>query len=118
MSHFVRMFKPQFAALVESNQKRQTIRPVPKRMPKAGDIQSNRVWTGRPYNSKQRILNEVVIKGVESVVVSGSGVNLNGALLEHPDKFAQLDGFKDWAAMRDWFEREHGFPFIGIVIYW
>ena len=36
-SSFVRMFKPQFAGLVERGENLQTVRPIPKRMPKPGD---------------------------------------------------------------------------------
>ena len=41
----VRMFKPQFAPLVKAGTKRQTIRPVPKRLPQPGDLESWREWT-------------------------------------------------------------------------
>jgi hypothetical protein len=34
---FVKTFKPQFAPLVERGEKLQTVRPVPKRMPKPKD---------------------------------------------------------------------------------
>src|SRR5262245_11304591 len=36
-ANFVRMFKPQFAPMVESGQKCQTVRPTPKRIPHPGD---------------------------------------------------------------------------------
>lgn len=49
--NYVRMFKPQFAPLVESGKKLQTVRPTPKRMPKPGDKISLREWTGLPYRS-------------------------------------------------------------------
>lgn len=45
-AHFVRMFKPQFAPMVENGTKLQTVRPRPKRMPKEGDAISLRCWTG------------------------------------------------------------------------
>ena len=41
----VRMFKPQFAPLVKAGTKRQTIRPVPKRLPQPGYLESWREWT-------------------------------------------------------------------------
>ena len=58
----VRTFKPQFAPLVKAGTKRQTIRPMPKRerdIPKEGDLESWREWTGKPYRSKQRELCQV-----------------------------------------------------------
>jgi hypothetical protein len=32
------------------------------------------------------------------------------------ENFAQLDGFDGWESMRKFFTREHGLPFIGILI--
>lgn len=40
-ARFVRMFQPQFAARVESGQKRQTVRVTPKRMPTPGGQAEN-----------------------------------------------------------------------------
>lgn len=62
--HFVRLFQPRFAALVESGAKCQTVRPVPKRMPRPGDTLSLRCWVGAPYRSKQRVLREAVVERV------------------------------------------------------
>jgi len=126
VSHFVRLFKPQFAGLVESCAKLQTIRPVPKRMPKAGDTISLRAWTGLPYRSKQRVLLESKIAEVGLCHIEDRGVILYDCKFEptaflvddYADRFAWRDGFKDWPEMRDWFKRVHGLPFSGIIIYW
>ena len=117
MSHFVRMFKPRFAPLVESGQKCQTVRPVPSRMPKVGDTISLREWTGKPYRSKQRVLREEVISGVSHVDITETGVAVESCAV-HCDQFALADGFKDFFELRDWFKTEHGLPFEGILIKW
>lgn len=128
-SSFVRMFKPRFAALVESGAKSQTVRPMPKRMPKVGDRLSLRCWRGLPYRSKQRVLREATIVGVERVSIYAShmwhetcdGLLPDGLTVTHRgslDDFAKADGFADYAEMLAWFEAEHSLPFQGVAIYW
>jgi hypothetical protein len=117
---FVRMFKPQFAPLVESGAKLQTVRPTPKRMPRFGDVISLRAWSGKPYRSKQRVLREATIINVQPIVISDGAVDLDGLSLRVSEiiQFAQADGFEGASAMLDWFRATHGLPFVGIVITW
>ena len=117
MKTFVRMFKPQFAPLVEAGTKLQTVRPTPNRMPRAGDKISLREWMGKPYRSKQRILRESIITKVEHVEITETGIAVN-SMAEPCDDFSQADGFKDFFALVDWFKSTHGLPFDGIVIHW
>jgi hypothetical protein len=115
----VRMFKPQFAELVRSGAKCQTVRPVPKRMPKAGDLIDCRMWTGKPYRSKQEKILEATIIHVHAVTVFNHCImHIGSARLTTCDQFAQADGFKGFSEMRDWFADQHRLPFEGIVIYW
>ena len=120
----VRMFKPQFAPLVEAGTKCQTVRPTPKRMPKSGDYISCREWTGKPYRSKQRVLNVAPICAVEKITICDTGRELlvsvgNKSLTpEELNAFAAADGFKDAIEMFNWFEATHGLPFEGVVIKW
>jgi len=120
MKRFVRMFKPQFAALVKSGAKRQTVRPVPARMPKAGDILDARMWSGRPYGSPQEKLVEGLIYRVGQLYVCESGLELDGVWLDiaSGNRFARADGFESEAEMVCWFREQHGLPFSGIVIFW
>lgn len=113
----VRMFKPQFAPLVEAGTKCQTVRPTPKRMPKAGDRISLRMWTGKPYRSKQRVLRESTISEVSMVDITETGIAVNGHA-DPCDDFARADGFRDFFELRDWFKATHGLPFEGVVIKW
>lgn len=116
----VRMFKPQFAALVEAGTKRQTVRPTPKRMPKPGDPISLRAWVGAPYRSKQRILRESEVVSVRQIEIDSCAITIDGVKLHHQDEeeFAMADGFLNVLALTDWFRATHGLPFRGIVIAW
>lgn len=125
---FVRLFKPEFAPLVESGAKTRTVRPTPKRMPRLGDLISLRCWTGKPYRSKQRVLREAVITAFGRIHITQFGISHVGPILrdslntpatyQYYNEFARADGFKDFDEMRDWFEREHSLPFSGIMIFW
>jgi len=114
------MFMERFAPLVESGVKRQTIRPVPKRMPKAGERESWRQWRGKPYRSKTRELAVVELTRVRRILIrKRGGFMLRGISFESPfylEVLAKRDGFKDWRDFLEWFRKQHGLPFKGIVI--
>jgi hypothetical protein len=117
----VRTFKPQFAQLVESGAKRQTIRPVPKTMPRPGDIFDARQWTGLPYRSKQRKLGEWPIVRVADVFIAEGWALLDMKPVHEfsaLDAFARADGFGSWEQLTHWFRTTHGLPFSGILIQW
>ncbi len=127
------MFKREFAELVASGAKLQTVRPCPKAVPFPGDGLSLREWTGLPYRSPQRQLRQSVVRAVRVIriewdciwmqpppdclmeIAGAETICLRG---DSADRFARDDGFADWGDMRAWFEAEHGLPFDGIVIYW
>lgn len=121
---FVRMFKPQFADLVRSGAKSQTVRPTPKRRPEPGDRISLRAWTGRPYNSKQEVLREAEILGVIDIAIYGDSIHLISSFgdrrltSEEREEFARADGFPDFEALAAWFRETHDLPFHGILIRW
>lgn len=73
---FVRMFKPRFAPLVKDGRKLQTMRPVPKVMPRPGDIIDCRMWAGKPYRSKHVKLCEGRITRVSAGRLEESDVAL------------------------------------------
>ena len=124
VSSFVRMFKPQFAGLVERGEKTQTVRPVPKRMPKTGDRISLRTWSDKPYRSKQKLLAEGIITNVDRIEITDEGVtllpesSLNLRVEVPRGSFAVADGFSCWEEMRQWFQHQHGLPFSGVLIRW
>jgi len=113
----VRLFAPQFAELVASGAKTQTVRPVPVRIPLPGDTISLRTWTDKPYRSKQRVLREAKIFEVSSCTIFESAVYVNGKP-EHRHEFAVADGFTDYGELVEWFKNVHGLPFNGICIKW
>ena len=112
----VLMFQERFVAGIRSGEKRQTIRK--KARCKPGDVLSLRRWTGRPYRSKQEEIRRAVCTGVSIVGIVGPAPGAKVRLSVPLDEFARRDGFRDWADMRAWFEREHGLPFVGRLIRW
>lgn len=120
----VRMFKPQFSPMVEAGTKCQTVRPTPKRMPKPGDKISLRMWTGKPYRSKQRVLREATVSEVLPIRIDTISIILDGCLLSYERsyeriwEFAIADGFDTPQDMIEWFNVTHGLPFYGVVIKW
>lgn len=114
------MFKPRFASLVEAGKKLQTVRPTPKRMPNHGDTLSLRMWIGKPYRSKQRVLREVTVLSVNRIKLDVTDIWFDDVRASEAkqEAFAQADGFTDRDEMLDWFCNEHGLPFEGIVILW
>lgn len=118
------MFQNRFGDKVKSGAKRQTIRPVPKRIPRRGDTLSLRCWSGKPYRSKQRVLIQTTLEQIKFCRIDKKGILLTVAegvdalQGESADRFAREDGFKDWSEMREWFRLEHCLPFYGVVLYW
>ena len=110
------MFKPQFAPLVKSGVKRQTVRPIPKRIPAIGDHESWREWSGLPYRSKQRELAQVELTSVEPIIITETHIIIPGCKTCSLTRFAKADGFKNWYWMKHWFKNTHGLPFTGILI--
>lgn len=89
-----------------------------------------RTWSDKPYRSKQRKLCEGKVKYVELIHILKGGLNISrlvGAPMWKADvaddrramnEFAKADGFSEWSEMEEWFEKEHGLPFEGILILW
>lgn len=117
---FVRMFMPAFAQMVECNEKLQTVRPRPKRMPRPGDKISLRAWKGKPYRSKQLVLKETTIQDVEDIEIFDDSIHISNRRLssEEREAFAKADGFANFEKLSRWFQVMHGLPFEGIVISW
>lgn len=120
------MFQERFASLVESGQKRQTVRSLGKpnhRPPRAGEELSLRTWSGKPYRSKQRILlSPVTCAAVRPIFIGichdAFDVRVDHESVPDLDAFARADGFADAADMRQWFTATHGLPFVGRLIQW
>lgn len=123
-------FKPQFAPLVESGAKRQTIRAPRRdgRDPKAGDVLY--LYAGQQTKECRKLAQAMCISsntiGITensfSIAYKEIGSDCPKIVKETDiyllDEFARADGFADWAEMRDWFASVHGLPFVGYLIRW
>lgn len=125
-------FKAQFADDVEEGRKRRSIRAPRKdgRDPKPGD--SLQLYTGMRQKGCRK-LGEAKCVRVRPVEISHMGIILDGRKLcasdapayaggvdpEHYDgDFARADGFNTFSDMAEFFEKEHGLPFKGLLIEW
>jgi len=117
-------FQKRFADKILSGEKQQTIRKDRKRPIKIGDTLY--LYTGlRTPKAKK-------LKEVECIEVSNIEIDLyyfhincgdhqlttNAYYMSALNSFAQDDGFEDWVEMVQWFEKNHGLPFKGQIIYW
>lgn len=114
----VRLFKPRFAPLVEAGTKTTTVRPVPKRRPRAGQPISLRTWEGLPYRSPQRILRESTITEVSDFQIDRLGFFIVNGVMVDQEETARTDGFESADAMLNWFVAHYDLPFQGILIRW
>lgn len=118
-------FKKQFAHLVESGEKTQTVRSFPKRVPRIGETAY--LYTGLRTKGCRK-LGEAIIEGISVVMINWHSMKLAHFCQDKSqplagtgfdiERFAVLDGFSCWKEMRDWFEATHGLPFEGLLIKW
>jgi hypothetical protein len=115
------LFQNQFAAKVESGEKLQTVRARRKHPVKPGDWLSLRMWSGKPYRSRQMKLRLSVCSKVEEVAIDEYGLlwlNAFPCVDKVADAFARADGFDSYESMLEWFKQTHGLPFVGQVTHW
>jgi len=116
------LFSSQFAPMVESGAKTQTIRKSARCRP--GDTLSLRRWLSGPYRSKQELLRNATCHSISAVCIGLNldqrGISRGGIELttEERERFAQADGFSSLSQMLEWFGKVHGLPFTGVVITW
>jgi hypothetical protein len=121
-------FQPRFAPLVESGEKRQTIRAERKRPIRAGQTLYLNTWTGSPFRSKvRRLRTAMCCEALPISIIVGrreSAVYVDGSRLLEQERreLAEAEGFEDCGEMYRWFEEVHGLcagnPFHGQVIRW
>ena len=125
-------FQKWSAPLVESGEKRQTIRAYRKdgRDPKVGDTLY--LYTGMRTKACRK-LGEVVCNSAERLRINEDG-GVSRHVFKRVDPFytaawaeydvgwcnriARADGFNGLGEMRRWFEKTHGLPFEGLLIKW
>ncbi len=115
-------FQKQFAPLVESGAKCQTIRAYRKRPFKVGD--KLYLYTGMKTKSCRK-LGEATCSEIRRFTIDGDLTSLRQTVeIEidnlHADAFevAKADGFKDEIEMASWFGAIYGLPFTGQLIKW
>lgn len=118
-------FQSRFAPLVESGEKRQTIRAYRKdgRDPKVGD--RLHLWTGLRSKGARK-LGEARCSRVRPIEIDRSApmghyrVRLAGKALSRDaiQRLAQRDGFVFGFDFMRFFETTHGLPFRGLLIEW
>lgn len=115
-------FKDRFEAPALAGIKRHTIRGHRKDgRPRAvvGERISLRVWTGRPYASKQREFAQATVLHVIPVRVTKAGVWRPDLRCDLKRSYvARRDGFANWREMRAFFEVNGGLPFEGVLVVW
>jgi len=110
-------FKQRFATLVESGQKRQTIRKMRKRRFRTGDTLY--LFTGMRTAECHRLGTHCCIS-VHDVTITPEHIEIDGRMLtaEETGKLAQADGFASTREFLDFFRREHDLPLLAQLIRW
>lgn len=116
------MFQQRFENAITSGKKDQTIRQKSKRQYMVGEVVSLRVWTGRPYMSKQREFAQAQITEVLDfgLYPQGDGYNiyvdnLRLKYFSDVESFVKRDGFNDVSDMMEFFNK---LPFEGTLYRW
>lgn len=117
------LFQGRFVPLILGQLKRQTVRKIRQdgHDAKTGDVLDIRHWSGMPYRSKQAKLGEAVCSCVLEIGLTQNGILIiDGEIIGtwDADKFAQRDGFSNFAEMFLWFAQNHALPFRGRAIRW
>lgn len=111
-------FRAEFTELVEKGGKRQTIRRRRKRPTRVGDRLI--LYTGMRTASCRK-LAEAVCKCLRDISIFGPGqVSMDGWPL-FPDEIealAEADGFLSAYEFIDFFRRQYGLPFEGVIVMW
>jgi len=113
-------FKKQFAPMIESGEKRQTIRALRKdcRNPQTGQMLY--LYTGTRTTSCRK-LKEVICKDVSQLTIEKNGdiiVGIDCLDSWQEYKLACDDGFRTLGDFLDFFRNTYGLPFYGLLIMW
>ena len=122
----VRMISQEFVTKVLDGSKPHTIRPTPW---EEGQLYSLRVWTGKPYRSKQREIGVIECTRTEQIIIGYEGILrrdsedqprmrkvTDPADREELDRLAKADGFDEgWPQMLGWFAARYQLPFEGYI---
>lgn len=110
-------FQEQFHQPILNLDKFSTIRGKAKVEP--GERFALRYWTGKPYNSKMGFLGTAVCTVVLPLKIYRCCIKIEKySPVKSPMYLAQMEGFKNSTAMFDWFAKNHGLPFTGVLTIW
>jgi len=116
-------FMPQFAPLIESGEKTQTIRKVRKKLQKIKVGDTLYLYTGQRTKACRMIRTtrcvcatpiEISRSALSAFVVLGN----DQLSLQERLRLAQADGFDTAAEFVGFFEENYGLPFHGVLIKW
>jgi len=111
-------FKKRFAPLVEQKIKRQTVRAKRKDGRNAHVGDTLYLFTGMRTKSCRR-LGEEICKEVHEIHIDSFGIYIGEWLTDRERaNFAVADGFKDFGDMKEFFNKERGLPFEGLLYKW
>jgi hypothetical protein len=107
-----------FIDKIESGAKRQTIRQTARC--KVGDMLQ--LYTGMRHKNCRK-LGDAVCEAIYPIHIEKNGYGVGDArvIIRHPIRLnaaAYLDGFKCWDDMAQFFEKQYGLPFEGVLILW
>jgi hypothetical protein len=109
-------FKPEWVPAILDGSKRQTIRRTARC--KAGD--ELQLYTGQ-RTKDCRLLGTAICQHVETITIADDYLSAGYYRIPSGDAhhLAEIDGFADIEAMRDWFRSQYGaLPFDGVRIMW
>ena len=112
-------FKAQFAPLVETGIKRQTIRADRKRHARPGE--ALQLYTGMRTKACRKLLTpDPICLSVEPVLIDEARIRIGDHWLSENERnqLAIADGFANWGECFRFFRDVHGFPFRGVLIKW
>ncbi len=111
-------YKKQFADLVESGKKRQTIRATRKRPFKVGDRLYH--YYGLRTKVCRKLLESDCLVAADIVIDEKKNISVNDNRLSESssEALAHGDGFSELEDFIDFFKTEHGLPFKGQLIIW
>ncbi|OYX79618.1 MAG: hypothetical protein B7Y77_01655 [Bradyrhizobium sp. 35-63-5] len=113
-------FNAQFADAVEAGRKHQTIRAMGKRRhARAGE--QLQLYTGMRTKACRKLRDAVCHDACSIQIERDAFWTFKPQELhtgETLERFARADGFASWPEMRDWFDRTHGLPLVGVMIRW
>ena len=119
-------FQKQFAKMVETGKKCQTIRAHRKDGRHANKDNKLQLYTGMRTKNCRKLADAICTESCTVFINKNSYRIINEPLSiditvyceEHLNHFAKMDGFANFEELTEWFDKAHGLPFEGVLIMW